>query len=198
MGLYDYFLGRIPGSGVAGSEATLLPYYPSSSLYQLPSHESSGARRGYLLASPQLRPLPSQLPMALGYWMVESSNFQIAPNPAGSHRCHHSYTFFGVSLGSGIVGDPLGTSCILSLTAMVLVNITGLILIDEEIEAQGLGGPAPRPNGNRQRLAKQRTESIFLQVNETINPKPITPTVQALEADRLPEPSYLHPSPARP
>ena len=138
MGLYDYFLGWIPRSGVAEWKGSLLPTtHPPESLYQLLSHKRSGAGWDWLLAPQQLGHLHSQPPKVVGSWMVESSILRIAPNPPGSHHCDHSYTSFWVYLVSGIVIDPLVTPCILILTMMVLVNITCLILYMRKLKLKG-------------------------------------------------------------
>lgn len=109
----------------------------AESLYQLLSHKRSGAGRDWLLTPRHLWHLYPQPPTVVSSWMVESSILQVAPNPPGSHHCDHSYTSLWVYLVSGVAIDPLGTSCILILTVLVLVKITCLILYLRKLKLKG-------------------------------------------------------------
>lgn len=179
MGLCDYFLGWNPSRRVAGSKRFLLPNYPPKSLYQLPSHKRSGVGRDCILAPHQLWHPHLQPPTMVGSWVVETSILQTAPNSSGSHPCDCSYNLFCVYLLSGIVVDNLGTSCILILTMMMQSKYYWPKFTDKETEAQGLGGPAPGPNGSFQRPGQGIAwkPSLAGKWNPE-GPIPVTPTIQ--------------------
>lgn len=75
---------------------------------------------------------------------------------------------------------------------IVLVNITSLILY-EETEAQGLGGPAHIRHGSLRSWPSSRLKAFFLQVNETVNFKHHYANCLAPGgAGSLSPPAYMH------